>query len=79
MQEDEELLKLCLQMDRHLDAAQKALAAQTSSYPSRFYPLANPGMLYPPYGEAAMGMRAHGYPNPTDPLQGPQQHNFWPQ
>lgn len=79
MQEDEELLKLCLQMDRHLDAAQKALAAQGPSYPPRFFPMANPGLMYQHYGQPAVGMRLHGFPNPPNPMPGTQPHAFWPQ
>lgn len=37
LQDDQELLRLCLEMDGHLEAAQKALALQGSPFPSKLH------------------------------------------
>lgn len=79
MQEDEELLQLCLDMDSHLDAAQKALATsgRIHSPKAGCWPSIHnqyPALAGSPTG---FGFQPLAYP----PGAGPQigQYGFWPQ
>lgn len=65
MREDEELLQLCLEMDAHLEAAQRTLAG-FNGFNTEFFPkyptLARPNQMCQQFFEPHMAMGLHPFP-----------------